>query len=61
MSLKDEVIIDNDILKKEYSVSFSFVWEKLSKAVNRTFIHVDQKLNENKNWFQSMKCDLNDL
>ena len=37
------------------------IWQKLSKEVNRTFLYVDSKLSENKNWLNSMKCDLNDL
>ena len=37
------------------------IWQKLSKEVNRTFLYVDSKLDQNKNWLNSMKCDLNDL
>lgn len=39
----------------------SEIWNKLSKEVNRTFLYVDSKLESNKNWLNSMKCDLNDL
>lgn len=48
----------DSILNNSSSVE---IWQKLSKEVNRTFLYVDEKIEQNRNWLGSMKCDLNDL
>ena len=42
-------------------ISTKNIWSNLSKEVNRTFLHVDTQIQENKLWLYSLKCDLNDL